>query len=222
MSLVETALLIKCWAFSLRNSYGKSAFLYFTLIFYLFLLHPWKESLFLFHVHIFPHSSIIQHSLKFFSLQFKVAPTFSCVCPPHFLSVCSVGTTAERCSTVDVGRDSYPPWLPLQTLPSLMIEILDKLQMLEVHIRLALIIYLFAMYYVKFYASEEMKSSLQKLHQTKKKLWNYKTQTTHTTHYLLKLLFINRRGANASVKKTGSGFTVTKQLLRAIKTEKSF
>lgn len=70
--------------------------------------------------------------------------------------------------TGDVGGDSYTPWLPLQTLPSLMREILAKLQMLELHIRLALLLYLFAMRCVKFYASREMKSSLQKLHQTKK------------------------------------------------------
>lgn len=123
--------------------------------------------------------------------------------------------------TGDVGGDSYTPWLPLQTLPSLMREILAKLQMLELHIRLTLLLYLFAMRCVKFYASGEMKSSLQKLHQTKKpmKLLN----PEHTTHLnLLKLLYINKRGANLSVKKTGSGFRVTKQLLHAIKMEKSF
>lgn len=59
-------------------------------------------------------------------------------------------------------------------------EILAKLQILELHIRLALLIYLFAMCCVKFYASEEMKSSLQKLHQTKN-LWNHKTQNTQPT-----------------------------------------
>lgn len=75
-------------------------------------------------------------------------------------------------------------------------EILAKLQILELHIRIALLIYLFAMCCVKFYASEEMKSSLQKLHQTKKPVKPQNPE--HTTHYLLKLLYINKRGANVS------------------------
>lgn len=122
--------------------------------------------------------------------------------------------------TGDVGRDSYMPWLPLQTLPSLMGEILAKLQMLELHTRLALLIYLFAMRCVKFYASEKNEKFIAKSAPNKK---TYETTKPRTQiHYLVKLLYINKSGANLSVKKTGSGFMVTKQLLYTIKTKKSF
>lgn len=179
MSLVETVLL--------NNSVGlfpwETALESLSLFYINFLLFPLATSertSFSFPCSIFPHSTIIQHLLKFLSLQFKVAPTFSCVSPPPSCSVSSVGTAAERCMTGDVGRDSYTPWLPLQTFPSLTREILAKLQMLELHIRLALLIYMFATHCVKFYASEEMKSSLQNLHQTKNPR-NYKIQNTQIT-----------------------------------------
>jgi len=64
-----------------------------------------------------------------------------------------------------LGGDPYTPWPPVQALPSLMRENLAELQMLELHIRLALLLYLSlsAINHVKFYASEEIKSSFQKL-----------------------------------------------------------
>lgn len=70
--------------------------------------------------------------------------------------------------TAGVWRDFYTPWLPLQTLPALMREILAKLQMLERHIRFALLIDLFAMHCVKFYASEKTKKFIAKSTPNKK------------------------------------------------------
>lgn len=60
-----------------------------------------------------------------------------------------------------LGGDSDIPWPPVQTLLSLMREILAKLQMLALHIRLTLLLFLSlsAIRHIKFYALEEIKSS---------------------------------------------------------------
>lgn len=94
--------------------------------------------------------------------------------------------------TEDVGGDSYTLWLPLQTLPSFVREILAKLQMLELHIRLALLLYLFAMRCVKFYASGE--KFIAKTTPNKK---NYETTKprTHNSPQPAKIVVYQQKGS---------------------------
>lgn len=111
MSSGEAVLLNKSgnfkWFFSLKNCYGMPACLCFVLDSFsnFSFCIPRKDGpLLLFNAHIFPHSSIMWHLLKFFSLQFKVDPRFACVATHPSSSVCSVRATPERHVTGDAGR----------------------------------------------------------------------------------------------------------------------